>query len=150
TVALAGSSTTGHFQASATVMTGGAILVAGGLAVSGATFGPPRNDAVIWSDGASSSARPVITSAPATIAGGSSVAITGHGFANSATEGANGISSTAANAPLAFWVSETRDAVVPGRVTSFDDGAIAWDAPATALYGHGWLHVVVGGVASNS
>ncbi len=140
---------TGRASHTATLMSNGGILFTGGDPCWGICVGQPLASAAVWTDGAPTAARPVLTTAPAQVTGGTKLTLVGHGFAN-AGEGSSGdTAASALNAPQVVWVSEAGDASVLGRVLDFTDTSITWIAPSTALAGHGYLYVLVGGVLSN-
>ena len=126
----------------------GALVVTGGAACHGGCFGPLSALAAIHEDGAPPSARPTVTAVPATVIAGTKVQITGAGFANG-PEGSSGThGSSATNHPLALWVSDIGDTVLPGTILDFTDTTATWLVPATALHGHGLLFISSGGVLS--
>jgi hypothetical protein len=126
----------------------GELVVAGGSPCHGGCFSLPAALAAIHEDGAPPSARPVITAVPLAVTAGTKVTITGSGFANG-PEGSSGThGSSATNHPLALWVSDVGDAVIPGAILDFTDTTATWLVPATALHGHGLLFVSSGGVLS--
>ncbi|MDB5216435.1 MAG: Branched-chain amino acid transporter, amino acid-binding protein [Myxococcaceae bacterium] len=126
----------------------GELVLSGGSGCHGACIASPSPLASIHDDGAPLGARPIITAVPAVVTGGSKVEITGSGFANG-PEGSGGTqASSATNHPLALWVSDVGDAVVPGTILDFTDTTATWLVPATALQGHGLLFISSGGVLS--
>jgi hypothetical protein len=126
----------------------GELVVTGGAPCHGGCFAPLAALASIHEDGALASVRPTLTAVPATVVAGTKVKLTGTGFANG-PEGSSGThASSATNHPLALWVADEGDAVVPGTILDFTDTTATWLVPATALHGHGLLFVSSGGVLS--
>ena len=126
----------------------GELVVVGGSPCHGGCFAQPAPLAAIHEDGAPASARPTITAVPAKVVAGTKVQIAGTGFANG-PEGSSGThGSSATNHPIALWVSDIGDVVVPGTILDFTDTSATWVVPATALHGHGLLFVSSGGVLS--
>jgi hypothetical protein len=123
----------------ATALVDHGVLVAGGDSGYGGTAGSVTNTAYVYSDGAGAARRPVLTSAPATIAGGAGSPLAG-----------SRLTTPAGDTPIAFWQPSGTSTFVPARITSFSATSAAWTAPVTAFHGLGWLHVVTNGVASNS
>jgi hypothetical protein len=123
----------------ATALVDHGILVAGGDSGYGGTLGSVTNTAYVHSDGASDARRPVLTSGPNTIAGGTVAPLTGQR-----------LTTVAGDTPIAFWQPAGTSTFVPTRITSFSATSAEWTAPVTALHGLGWLHVVTNGIASNS
>lgn len=133
----------------ATLTGTGELLVAGGTACFGPCVSDPRSDAALYGDGAPPSARPTLSKVPSEVTAGSKVTLEGSGFAFG-PEGSSGLtSSSPTNHPLALWVSDVSDAVVPGTVLDFTDTTATWLVPATAYHGHGTLFVAAGGVLSH-
>jgi hypothetical protein len=126
----------------------GELVVTGGAPCHGGCFGPLAALASIHEDGAPPGARPVVTGAPATVTAGTKVVLHGAGFANGPEGGSGTHGSSATNHPLALWVSDEGDAVIPGTILDFTDTAATWLVPATALHGHGLLFISSGGVLS--
>ena len=126
----------------------GELVVIGGSPCHGGCFALPAPLAAIHEDGAPPSARPTITAVPATVVAGTKVQITGTGFANG-PEGSSGThGSSATNHPLALWLSDLGDTVIPGTILDFTDTTATWLVPPTALHGHGLLFIASGGVLS--
>ena len=135
--------------AAGAIVSSGETVLAGGNATGGEGTSQPLRSSLIYSQGALATSRPTITSVvPAQVTGGASITIHGTGFTSGA-EGTTGDQrSSAANAPMAVWLSDATGAIIPGRVTAFTDTTATWIAPPTALTGHGWLFVYSNGVAS--
>ena len=124
------------------------LLITGGEPCWAICIGPAQKTAFVWEDGAPASARPVITNVPASVAGGAKLTIQGQRFTRGAEGSVGNTSSSPTNSPTAIWMSEAGDAVVRGKVLDFTDTSATFVAPATALYGKGWLHVSSSGVTS--
>ena len=137
----------GHSH-SATLAGTGEVVHAGGENCTAECVAQSSEVASIYRDGADPALRPTITNAPATVTAGTKVQIAGTGFANGAEASDGTRAASAVNHPVAVWVSDAGDAVIPSRILDFTDTTATWLVPTTALYGHGLLFVNVAGVFS--
>jgi hypothetical protein len=119
----------------------GRLFVTGGDAGGGnpIVLGNIHADAFFFSDGAFDGARATIDSAPSTAAGGDTITLQGQRLDTRNQE-----------SPLAFWTPDNGEIVLPMTVTSFGSSIVNVLVPATVYAGPGWLHVVNGGIATNS
>jgi hypothetical protein len=128
----------GRARPAAAIYAGAHLLVAGGDEGGGSVLGPVRNDALLYGDGAGSASRPVLDGVPTTtMVGGKSYTLT-----------AERLGGRGQDTPLAFWTSDTGDAVIPMPVVAFSASTFTVVAPSTAYHGPGFIEVVTGGVVS--
>jgi MYXO-CTERM domain-containing protein len=130
---------TGQHSPAVMLTTSARVLVAGGDTGGGGVLGTVRQTALLHGDGAFDGARPVLDSAPASVAGGATLTVGGQRFATRSPE-----------TPLAFWSPDTGEAVIPARVLSFTSSTLSIVAPSTAFHGPGFLHIVTAGIVSSS
>ena len=145
TAADMGSLRSGH---SATVLTDGRVLVTGGVSCRAICPPTPFSSAELWTPSIGNGAwRPVLSSVPAVVQPGELAAITGSGLRGPEAS-AGGASNSPSNHPVAVWQPDGRAASIFGSVTDWTDTSANWHVPTTALYGKGWLSVVVDGIPS--
>ncbi|NUP06334.1 MAG: PEGA domain-containing protein [Polyangiaceae bacterium] len=134
----------------ATVLDSGSVLVTGGypcrtpcaeVPQPTASLFVPATNAVAW--------RPVLTEAPASAVGGTTVTIIGSGLRGPEASG-GATNASASNYPIGLWQSDLHGTVVEGTIEEFTDGSATWTVPATSYTGSGRLRVVVNGVLSNA
>lgn len=126
----------------------GRALVVGGLESLGVPDSPSRRTSELYSTGVVAARRPVLEVVPTRATGGDQVELAGTGFAPALDASGSTRSAASGNVPVVVWIPESGQGRVVGGTTAFTDTTARWTAPATALHGHGRLHVVVNGVAS--
>jgi len=136
-----------RFSQASGVLADGRVLIAGGTVCGSCTpFAEP--DVSLYSAAMEAARRPVLTTAPAKLAGGEPVVLGGTGFAPHHEASGSASSSSASNAPVVVYMPESGQGLVSGTLLDFTDTSITWRTPTTALHGFGRLYVSVNGIQS--